>query len=280
MMDASRFDALILTALDEDLGAAGDLTSESVIASDSVSDAVIVARRDGVIAGLPVAARVFEILDPEIEVHLTEDDGSRVSAGTVLAELGGPSRPILVGERTALNILGRASGVATATRALVDAVSGTGARIVDTRKTTPGLRALEKYAVRMGGGANHRFGLHDAVMIKDNHIVAAGGIRSAVVAARARVGHTVKIEVEVTSLAELDELLDVGADIVLLDNMEPALMAEAVARVAGSMITEASGSVTIETVRGIAATGVDVISVGWITHSAPNLDVALDFLAG
>jgi nicotinate-nucleotide pyrophosphorylase (carboxylating) len=279
MIDSSRFDALILTALDEDLGAAGDLTSESVIPLGSVSDAVIVARRDGVIAGLPVAARVFEVLDPDIEVRLAEDDGSRVSAGTVLAELSGPSRPILVGERTALNILGRASGVATATRALVDAVGGTGARIVDTRKTTPGLRALEKYAVRMGGGANHRFGLHDAVMIKDNHIVAAGGIRSAVVAARARVGHTVKIEVEVTSLAELDELLDVGADIVLLDNMEPAVMAQAVERVAGSMITEASGSVTIETVRAIAETGVDVISVGWITHSAPNLDVALDFLA-
>ncbi len=280
MIDASRFDGLILTALDEDLGAAGDLTSESVIPSDSLSDAVIVARRDGVIAGLPIAARVFDVLDPDVQVQLAVDDGSVVTAGTVLAELSGPSRPILVGERTALNILGCASGVATATRALVDAVSGTVARIVDTRKTTPGLRALEKYAVRMGGGANHRFGLHDAVMIKDNHIVAAGGIRPAVIAARARVGHTVKIEVEVTSLAELDELLDVGADIVLLDNMAPEIMAQAVERVAGSMITEASGSVTIDTVRAIAETGVDVISVGWITHSAPNLDVALDFVAG
>lgn len=278
MIDASRFDSLILTALDEDLGEAGDLTTEAVIAPDSASDAVIVARRTGVIAALAVAVRVFEILDPDVEATVLVDDGAAVDAGTVLVELAGPSRPILIGERTALNILGRASGVATATRSLVDAVIGTPARIADTRKTTPGLRALEKYAVRMGGGANHRFGLHDAVMIKDNHIVAAGGIAAAVGAARRRVGHTVKIEVEVTSLAELDELLEVGADIVLLDNMTPEVMAEAVRRVGGRMVTEASGGVTLETVRSIAETGVDVISVGWITHSAPSLDVALDFV--
>lgn len=279
MIDASRFDSLILTALDEDLGEAGDLTTEAVIAPDSTSDAVIVARGTGVIAALAVAVRVFEILDPDVEARVLVDDGAAVDPGTVLVELAGPSRPILIGERTALNILGRASGVATATRSLVDAVAGTPARIVDTRKTTPGLRALEKYAVRMGGGANHRFGLYDAVMIKDNHIVAAGGIAAAVRAARGRVGHTVKIEVEVTSLAELDELLEVGADIVLLDNMTPEVMAEAVRRVGGRMVTEASGGVTLQTVRSIAETGVDVISVGWITHSAPSLDVALDFVA-
>jgi nicotinate-nucleotide pyrophosphorylase (carboxylating) len=278
MIDASRFDSLILTALDEDLGEAGDLTTEAVIAPDSTSDAVIVARGTGVIAALAVAVRVFEILDPDVEATVLVDDGAVVDPGTVLVELAGPSRPILIGERTALNILGRASGVATATRSLVDAVAGTPARIVDTRKTTPGLRALEKYAVRMGGGANHRFGLHDAVMIKDNHIVAAGGIAAAVGAARRRIGHTVKIEVEVTSLAELDELLGVGADIVLLDNMTPEVMAEAVRRVGGRMVTEASGGVTLDTVRSIAETGVDVISVGWITHSAPSLDVALDFV--
>jgi nicotinate-nucleotide pyrophosphorylase (carboxylating) len=278
MIDGSRFDGLIVAALDEDLSQAGDLTTESVIPIDATSVAVVVARSAGVVAGLPVAARVFEFLDPDIEISVGVDDGVEVEAGSVLMELDGPSRPILVAERTALNLLGRASGVATATRALVDAVAGTGARIVDTRKTTPGLRALEKYAVRMGGGANHRFGLYDAVMIKDNHIVAAGGIRSAVESARARVGHTVKIEVEVTSLEELSELLEVGADIVLLDNMEPSEMTRAVELVAGRMITEASGNVTLESVRRIAETGVDVISVGWITHSAPNLDVALDFL--
>ncbi len=279
MMDASRFDSLILAALDEDLAEAGDLTTEAVIPASAESEAVIVARAAGVIAALPVAARVFEILDPDVAVDVAIDDGTSVDAGTVLANLRGPSRSILVGERTALNILGRASGVATATRQLVDAIAGSATHIADTRKTTPGLRALEKYAVRMGGGWNHRFGLHDAVMIKDNHIVAAGGIRPAVEAARGRVGHTVKIEVEVTSLAELDDLLDVGADIVLLDNMTTGQMAEAVRRVGGRMITEASGGVTLETVSAIADTGVDMISVGWITHSAPNLDVALDFTA-
>jgi nicotinate-nucleotide pyrophosphorylase (carboxylating) len=278
MIDASRFDGLILNAFDEDLGEAGDLTTESVIPVDAHSDAVIVARAQGVIAGLPIAQRVFEIIDPDVECQLEIEDGSGVQAGTVLARLSGPSRAILVGERTALNILGRASGVATAAHELVQAVAGTGTHIADTRKTTPGLRALEKYAVRMGGGWNHRFGLHDAVMIKDNHIVAAGGITPAVEAARARVGHTVKIEVEVTSLEELEELISVGADIVLLDNMTNEQMAEAVRRVAGRMVTEASGGVTLDTVSEVARTGVDVISVGWITHSSPNLDVALDFL--
>lgn len=278
MIEASRFDGLILAALDEDLGEAGDLTSESVIPADATSHAVIVARSSGVIAGLPVVGRVFEIIDPDVDCVFEVDDGASVSAGTALGHIEGRARSILVGERTALNILGRGSGVATATHELVVAVERTQARIVDTRKTTPGLRSLEKYAVRMGGGWNHRFGLHDAVMIKDNHIVAAGGITVAVEAARARVGHTVKIEVEVTSLDELDELLEVGADIVLLDNMTTEQMAEAVRRVDGRMITEASGGVTLETVSGIAGTGVDVISVGWITHSSPNLDVALDFL--
>ncbi|MDH4117178.1 MAG: carboxylating nicotinate-nucleotide diphosphorylase [Acidimicrobiia bacterium] len=277
-MDLARFDNLIFTCLDEDLAEAGDLTSESVIPAASVSNAEIVARVPGVVAGLGVGARVFEIVDPDVEVEPSFEDGTRVEAGTVLARVHGPSRSVLVAERTALNILGRACGVATATRSLVDAVDGYTVKIADTRKTTPGLRALEKYAVRMGGGWNHRFGLHDTVMIKDNHIVAAGGITAAVEAARARIGHTVKIEVEVTSLDELAELLTVGADIVLLDNMSTEEMAQAVATIAGRMITEASGGITLETVRAIAATGVDVISVGWITHSAPNLDVALDFI--
>jgi nicotinate-nucleotide pyrophosphorylase (carboxylating) len=277
MIDGARFDPLILTALAEDLGEAGDLTSESAIPADATSEATVAARREGVVAGLTVADRVFELVDPEIGVDLEVDDGERVEAGTVLARVAGSSRGMLTAERTALNLLGKASGVASATRALVDAVAGTGARIADTRKTTPGLRALEKYAVRMGGGFNHRFGLHDAVMIKDNHILAAGGIRAAVEAVRGRVGHTVKVEVEVTTLDQLAELLDVGADIVLLDNMDLATMRRAVEMVGGSMITEASGSVTLDTVRAVAETGVDVISVGWITHSAPALDVALDF---
>jgi nicotinate-nucleotide pyrophosphorylase (carboxylating) len=278
MIDASRFDALILNAFDEDLAEAGDLTTESTIPVDSVSEAVVVARSGGVIAGLPVAVRVFEIVGPEIEVELVAGDGDQVEAGKVLARLHGPSGSILTGERIALNILGRASGVATATRGLVDAVAGSNARIADTRKTIPGLRALDKYAVRMGGGINHRFGLHDAVMIKDNHIVAAGGITPAVERARQRVGHTVKIEVEVTNLDELEELLAVGADIVLLDNMDVETMSEAVRRVNGRMVTEASGGITLASAAAIADTGVDVLSVGWITHSAPNLDVALDFV--
>ena len=268
---------LVRRALDEDLAETGDLTTEACIRADSVSRADIVARVTGVIAGSQVARHVFAVVDPDVTVEALVEDGTEVEAGTVVMTVDGSSRSILTAERTALNLMGRMSGVATASHHLVRAIAGTGAVITDTRKTMPGLRALDKYSVRMGGGRNHRFGLYDAVMIKDNHIVAAGGITGAVEAVRSRVGHTVKIEVEVDALDQLDELLVVGADIVLLDNMDPATLRKAVERVDGRMICEASGGITPETVRAVAESGVDVISAGSITHSAPQLDVALDF---
>ncbi len=276
-MDASRFDDLIRRAFDEDLASAGDLTSESIFSRDHQSKARLVARQGGVIAGLGFAARVFHLMDDAIEMEMNGQDGARVDAGAQLMQLSGPTRSLLTAERTALNFLGRLSGIATLTARLVDLVDGTGVLIADTRKTTPTLRALEKYAVRMGGGSNHRFGLYDAVMIKDNHIAAAGGIGRAVAMVRARVGHTVKVEVEVETLDELRELLVVGVDIVLLDNMSLEELRKAVAMVGEEMITEASGGITEETIRAVAETGVDVISIGALTHSAPNFDVALDF---
>jgi nicotinate-nucleotide pyrophosphorylase (carboxylating) len=276
-LDASLYAEIVRRALDEDLGQAGDLTTESCIPADSASTAEMVARQAGVVAGVEVAAYVFVTVDPRVTIDIRIEDGSRVEAGTVLISVAGSSRSILTAERTALNLMGRMSGVATATARLVDAVDGTGAVITDTRKTMPGLRALDKYAVRMGGGRNHRFGLYDAVMIKDNHIVAAGSIAAAVRAVRARVGHTVKVEVEVDSLEQLDELLEVGADIVLLDNMDTATLRKAVERVDGRLVCEASGGMSGETVRAVAETGVDLISAGSITHSAPQFDIALDF---
>jgi nicotinate-nucleotide pyrophosphorylase (carboxylating) len=277
-LPASLYLDIVRRALDEDLAEAGDLTTEACIPADSTSVAEIGVRRPGVVAGLEVGANVFRTVDPEVRVELAAADGDRVEAGQVLGRVEGRSRSILTAERTALNLMGRMSGVATATARLVDAVAGTGAVIADTRKTMPGLRALDKYAVRMGGGRNHRFGLYDAVLIKDNHIVAAGSITDAVVAARERVGHMVKIEVEVETLEQLDELLTVGADVVLLDNMDPDTLGQAVEKVSGRMVTEASGTVTLETVRAIAESGVDVISTGWITHSPPQLDIGLDFV--
>lgn len=280
-LDPRRFEPLLRAALEEDLAAAGDLTSEAVVPASTRCVADVVARRTGTVAGLPLAAHTFRLLDPEVGVTTRVEDGEAVGAGAVLATVEGRARGVLTAERTALNLLGHLSGVATATADLVARVAGTGARIADTRKTTPGLRALEKHAVRMGGGVNHRFGLYDAVMVKDNHLLAAGGIGPAVERVRARVGHMVTVEVEVTSLAELAELLEVAAhhrvDVVLLDNMDPETLRRAVDLVAGRMVTEASGGVTAETVRAVAESGVDVISVGWITHSAPSLDVALDF---
>jgi nicotinate-nucleotide pyrophosphorylase (carboxylating) len=278
---AAVFDDLIRRSLAEDLGTAGDLSTTSAIAAAVRASGRVVARQSGCIAGIDAAALVFERLrgsdaasSVDVTVHVR--DGDRVEAGTTLLSLSGSARTILTGERTALNLLGHLSGIATATAAAVDAVEGTGARITDTRKTTPGLRAVEKYAVRCGGGLNHRFGLHDAVMLKDNHLVAAGSITAAVRAARDRIGHTVTIEVEVDLLEQLDEVLDAGADIVLLDNMDPQTLRAAVARVGGRVITEASGGITLDTVREVAATGVDVVSLGWLTHSAPRLDVAID----
>ncbi len=269
-------DALVRRALEEDLGSAGDLTSNATIPHDHVSQGSIVARSAGHVAGLDAATRAFTLLDAGVAVELQVEDGDRVDAGTELARVAGPTRSLLAAERTCLNLLGHLCGVATATATMVRLVAGTSAVIVDTRKTLPGLRALQKYAVRAGGGSNHRFGLDDAVLIKDNHIAAVGSVGSAVRAARSRVGHMVKIEVEVDSLDQLDDALGAGVDAVLLDNMTPDELGEAVRRVAGRCITEASGGITPDTVRAVAESGVDLVSVGWLTHSAPQLDVGFD----
>jgi nicotinate-nucleotide pyrophosphorylase (carboxylating) len=237
----------------------------------------LVARAAGVIAGLPLVAAAFRKLAPEIEINAGLRDGESVAAKTTLMRLAGPARAVLAAERTALNLLGHLSGVASATHEFVRRAAGTKLRICCTRKTTPGLRALEKYAVRCGGGFNHRFGLDDAMLIKDNHIAVAGGIRAVLERARGAAGHLVKIEIEVDTLDQLREVLAVGlADAVLLDNMNTATMREAVALVAGKLPLEASGGITLDTIAAIASTGVDYASSGWITHSAPNLDVALD----
>lgn len=273
------YEPLLRLALAEDLGRAGDLTTEATVPPEATASALLVARRGGSISGLPMAERVFALLDPAVRFESLVADGDAVTAATTLARVSGPARAILTGERTALNLLGHLSGVATATRALVHAVAGTHAAIVCTRKTTPGLRALEKYAVRCGGGANHRFGLDDAVLIKDNHLIAAGGVQPAIERARAAAGHLVKVECEVQTQAQLEEALAAHADVILLDNMTPAELAEGVRRIRGRAISEASGGITLETVRAVAESGVDLISVGWITHSAPTLDVALDFEA-
>jgi nicotinate-nucleotide pyrophosphorylase (carboxylating) len=264
-------------ALEEDLGRAGDITSAATIPEGTKARAKLVAREPGVIAGLACAAEAFRLLDPEISFRAEIQDGAKVAARATAAEVEGLAAAILSAERVALDFVGHLSGIATLAAAYVAKVAHTSAKIIDTRKTIPGLRALEKYAVRCGGGSNHRFGLDDAVLIKDNHIAVAGGIKPALERARAAVGHLVKIEIEVTSLAELDEVLATGgADAVLLDNMDATTMKRAVEKVAGKLVTEASGGVSLDTVAKIAETGVDVISVGRLTHSAPALDVALD----
>ncbi len=271
-------DEAVARALKEDFGDAGDITTTATIPAGGKAKAIIAARKPGVIAGVDAALAAFRMTDPEIDIRIEKDDGARVKKGDVILSINGPARGVLSAERVALNFMGHLSGIATATSALVDAVKGTNAKIVCTRKTTPGLRAFEKYAVRCGGGHNHRFGLYDAVMIKDNHIAAAGGISKALAAARTAAGHMVKIEIEIDGLAQLEEALANGADVVLLDNMAPAELKRAVAINKARAVLEASGNVTIDTVRAIAETGVDVISSGWITHSAPNLDLGLDFL--
>jgi nicotinate-nucleotide pyrophosphorylase (carboxylating) len=264
-------------ALEEDLGRAGDVTSSATLPEGIQAKAKLVARKAGTIAGLPCAARAFRSLAPNINFEAKARDGDRVSANTTLAVIEGPAIAILSGERVALNFLGHLSGIATLTAAYAAKIAHTKAKITDTRKTTPGLRALEKYAVRCGGGVNHRFGLDDAVLIKDNHIAVAGGVGPALDAARAAVGHLVKVEIEVDTLDQLREVLASGrADVVLLDNMTPETLREAVALCKGKIVTEASGGVTLDTVAAIAETGVDVISSGALTHSAPSLDVALD----
>jgi nicotinate-nucleotide pyrophosphorylase (carboxylating) len=267
---------LVRNALAEDLGLAGDITSAAVIPADHRSSLVMAARQQGVIAGLDAAELAFQLVDSAITVVRHIEDGSAVEAGDIIATISGPSRGLLTGERTALNFLGHLSGIATVTAGLVRAVEGTKASIACTRKTTPGLRALEKYAVRAGGGMNHRFALNDAVLIKDNHVAIAGGVAEAIRRARAGVGHLVKIEVEVDTLEQLREAMEIGVDAVLLDNMTPEQLRQAVAIVDRRAITEASGRVTPATVAAIAASGVDLISVGWCTHSAPTLDIGLD----
>jgi nicotinate-nucleotide pyrophosphorylase (carboxylating) len=267
----------VADALAEDLGLAGDLTTDATVAADAHADAVIASRQTGVIAGLDLAQEAFAAMDASVRFERVKSDGDRVDKGDVVARISGNARAILTGERVALNYLGRLSGIASLTRRYVDEIAGTKAAIADTRKTTPGLRAFEKYAVRCGGGQNHRTGLFDAILIKDNHIVAAGGVETAIARARAYAGHMVKIEVEVDTLDQLALVLNHNIDAVLLDNMAPDTLAKAVKMVGGRMITEASGGVSLTTVRGIADTGVDLISIGALTHSASVLDLGLDF---
>lgn len=270
------YEPIVRRALEEDLGRAGDLTSDAVLPPGLRAQADVVVRRAGRVAGLDASLSAFRLLDPGIEITIGCGDGEDAEAGTILATVRGPARAILSAERTALNLLGRLCGIATATRDLVAVVAPHGAHVVCTRKTTPGLRVLEKYAVRAGGGSNHRFGLDDAVLIKDNHVALAGGLRPAVERARAGVGHLVKIELEVDSLEQLREALDLGVDAVLLDNMSLDELREAVRLAKGRAVTEASGGIRPDTAAAIAATGVDLLSVGWLTHSSPALDVALD----
>ena len=275
------YEDIVRRALLEDVSRGGDLTTNAIVSDNDTASASIVARNAGRIAGLEVARLAFHILDPEVKFEILRADGFNAEAGDQLAVINGLTRPILTGERTALNFLGRLSGIATVTRDVVSRVAPHHARVVCTRKTTPGLRLLEKYAVRAGGGSNHRFGLDDAVLIKDNHIVAAGGnISEAVRRVRRHVGHMVKVEVEVDTLEQLESALKENIDAVLLDNMDIPTLREAV-KTAGAannkILTEASGGITPETAEAIASTGIDLMSIGWLTHSAPALDVSLDF---
>jgi len=269
---------LVRAALLEDLGRAGDITTDAIVPAEARANTALVARQPGVVAGLDLALLAFKLVDPSILASVKHPDGYRLSSGDVIATVTGPARGILSGERIALNFLCHLSGIATATAAIVEAVRGHRARVTCTRKTTPGLRAVQKYAVRVGGGANHRFGLDDAVLIKDNHIAVAGGIKPAVERARCAVGHLIKIEIEVDTLVQLEEALAVGVDAVLLDNMPPDELRRAVAMVGGRAVTEASGRITPATAPIIASTGVDLISIGWLTHSSTALDIGLDHL--
>jgi nicotinate-nucleotide pyrophosphorylase (carboxylating) len=269
---------IVRTALSEDLGRAGDITTDAIIPAGETARAVIATREAGVVSGLIAADLAFKLLDSEVRLTPRAPDGSEVAAGSVIAEIEGPARAILTGERVALNFIVHLSGVATATQRLVKTIAGTKARIICTRKTIPGMRVLQKYAVRCGGGLNHRFGLDDAVLIKDNHIAAAGGVAASIRALRGRLGPMVKIEVEVDTLAQLEEALAAGAEAILLDNMPPERMARAVAITAGRATLEASGGITQERVRAIAESGVDFISSGALTHSARAMDVGLDFV--
>lgn len=268
---------LVRATLLEDLGLGGDITSNALIPADKAWNAVLKARGAGVIAGLDATRLAFQLFDNDLLFETVVQDGALVASGDVLARVSGSARSILGAERTALNYLSHLSGIASDTRKLVDAAKSHKVRICCTRKTTPNLRALEKYAVLAGGGVNHRMGLDDAILIKDNHIAVCGGLEKAVLAARQAAGHMTKIEVEVDTLEQLDQLLPLQVDVVMLDNMAPDMLKKAVEMVAGRFTTEASGKITLDNVAAIAASGVDVISVGWITHSAPILDIGLDF---
>ncbi|GLS35500.1 nicotinate-nucleotide diphosphorylase (carboxylating) [Mesorhizobium tianshanense] len=278
-LPAIMLEPLVRAALLEDLGRAGDVTTDAIVPRESHATTVLAARQQGIVAGLDLAMLAFRLIDQNIKMEVNRADGSEVAQGETIASVSGPARAILTAERTALNFLCHLSGIATATASIAKAISGHKAKIVCTRKTTPGLRAVEKYAVRAGGGANHRFGLDDAILIKDNHIAIAGGIRTAIERARVSVGHLVKIEVEVDTLAQLEETLALTPDAVLLDNMAVDELRQAVLMVAGRAITEASGRITASTAPAIAATGIDLISIGWLTHSAPILDIGLDYRA-
>jgi nicotinate-nucleotide pyrophosphorylase (carboxylating) len=264
------------SALLEDLGRAGDITTLSTIGKNVQAQGVIATRQNGVIVGLAFAREAFSQLDPDFIFTPHVEDGAHVIAGETIATLNGSARTLLSGERVALNFMGHLSGIATSTHAFVKAVAHTKARIVDTRKTIPGMRAFAKYAVCCGGGMNHRYGLDDAILIKDNHIAVAGGVIHALQAAKRAAGHLIKIEIEVDTLAQLDDVLHEGADVVLLDNMPPAMLREAVAKINGRIRSEASGGVSLESVAAIAETGVDMISIGALTHTVRALDLGLD----
>ena len=276
-MRMSEFDGFLTAAMSEDIGG-GDVTTRCCVPENAVSNAVLLFKEGGVLCGMDIFHRVMELCDPRISIEALSRDGADINKGSVVARINGPSRGILTAERTALNLLQRMSGIATASRAAASAVLGFKARVTDTRKTTPGMRTLEKYAVRTGGAVNHRFGLYDGILIKDNHIAAAGGIQNAVKAVRLNAPHTLKIEVEVTNFAQIDEALNAKADIIMLDNMSIDEMRRAVMMIAGRALVEASGNMGKLDLREVAATGVDLISVGALTHSARSLDISLLFL--
>ncbi|MBW3577157.1 MAG: carboxylating nicotinate-nucleotide diphosphorylase [Actinobacteria bacterium] len=276
---AFLYEPVVRRALLEDLGGAGDLTTDAIVPPTLQATGVVAARRPGRVAAVMLAATAFTLIDGRVRVRPAVEDGTDVAAGDALAVVEGPAPALLSAERTALNLLSHLCGIATATRDVVAAVAATGARVVPTRKTTPGLRALERYAVRAGGGTDHRFGLDDAVLVKDNHLIVAGSIAEAVHRVRRRVGHLVKIEVEIDRLDHLDEVLAAGVDAVLLDNLPLDLVREAVLAVEGRVLLEASGRITLETAPAVAATGVDLLSVGWLTHSAQALDIGFDLHA-
>ena len=276
-LPAIMVEPLVRAALLEDLGRAGDITTDAIVPKDMRATTALVARKAGVVAGLDCAAIAFRLIDPVLKVEVSRPDGSAVAAGETIATIVGPTRGILTAERVALNFLCHLSGIASAAAAIVQSIKGHRARLVCTRKTMPGLRVLQKYAVRVGGGFNHRFGLDDGVLIKDNHVAAAGSVAAAVARARAAIGHLVKIELEVDTLEQLAEALELKVDAVLLDNMGPGDLRRAVALVGGRLVTEASGRITPETAPAAAATGVDLLSSGWLTHSVTALDIGLDW---